>query len=441
MVGDSGKIYYTTDAGDNWSPQTSNTTATLYSVSCCTGLYCWAVGENGVLVSTTDGGSTWSAQTLVAGATLDDVSFVNAQTGWVVGWMNATSAPVVMKTTDGGSSWTPQSGNIEAAGLTTSARGVHFLSTSLGYIVGSDKLYRTTDGGNTFIQSYIGDVQEDIYAVNGTYLWAAGDWGSVDRSTNGGRQWTSVAPAGLEAWQNSIWAMPVITPTPAAAWVVGEDGVIRHTTDGGASWTDQITPAAGALNDIILVANPTPTPTPTISCPLNSFPYDQGFEDVTFPPSCWGQNTGWSRKTTNYRSGVACAGATIDVTLANADLRRLWVNVDFSGNACTGISFYYRISSVGTEGYDYKVRLRGSIDSADGTDTSGNWSTLKDWTDYRTTTTYAQLTADQNLGIFTNQSNCYIKIQAYSTGISKTLYVDDFQITASPPTPTPTPTP
>jgi len=249
VVGDSGRIYYTTNAGDTWSQQTSGTAETLYSARCVSGSYCWAVGTNGVLVSTTDGGSNWSTQTLVSGATLDDVWFVDTQTGWVVGWLS-NDEPLVYKTTDGGSSWTDQSANIKAAGLTTEARGVHFLDQDRGYIVGYDKLYRTTDGGDSFIQSYIGDWQRDIYAVDATYLWAAGDWGSVDRSTNGGASWSNVAPAGQNSFQNRIWAM-----NGDEAWVVADDQKIRHTTDAGASWTVQIT-AAGALQDIQLVHNP-----------------------------------------------------------------------------------------------------------------------------------------------------------------------------------------
>jgi len=246
VVGDSGKIYYTTDAGDSWAPQTSGTGETLYSASCYTGSYCWAVGTNGVLVSTTDGGSHWSKQTLVSGATLDDVSFVNSTTGWVVGWMNSGGAPVVRKTINGGSSWIDQSGNIMSAGLYDQARGVHFTSEFKGYIVGYDSLYLTTNGGDSFSESFIGDWQRDIYAVDDTYLWAAGEWGSVDLSANGGASWSYAAPAGQESHQNRIWAMD-----GNEAWVVAEDGKIRHTTDAGWSWTDQAT-AAGALKDILL---------------------------------------------------------------------------------------------------------------------------------------------------------------------------------------------
>jgi len=249
VVGDSGRIYYTNDAGDTWALQTSGTTETLYSANCYTGLYCWAVGANGVVVSTTNGGLTWTKQTLVSGATLDDVWFVNEDTGWVVGWLS-NDEPLVYKTADGGGSWTDQSANIMAAGLTTEARGVHFLNTSSGYIVGYDSLYLTTNGGDSFIESVIGDWQRDIYAVDATYLWAAGEWGSVDMSTDGGESWSYAAPAGQESHQNRIWAM-----NGNEAWVVAEDGKIRHTTDAGSSWADQVT-AAGVLQDIQLAHNP-----------------------------------------------------------------------------------------------------------------------------------------------------------------------------------------
>ena len=259
IMGSGGRIYRTTDGGDTWQEQTSGTGEKLNSVNCVSETHCWAVGQNGVVVSTTNGGSNWSAQTLFAGATLEDLWFVDTQTGWVVGYegTDINNDPLVYKTTDGGGSWTSQTEAIGAAGLSSASRGVQFLDANLGFIVGYDKLYKTTNGGSSFNQYSIGDWQRDIFAVDSIDMWVAGDWGSVDRSTDGGVNWQEVGNLTVWLHQNRIWAMD-----KDEAWVVGNDGMIQHTTDAGSNWMSQVT-AAGSLNDILLVMEPTPTPTIT----------------------------------------------------------------------------------------------------------------------------------------------------------------------------------
>ena len=158
-------------------------------------------------------------------------------------------------------------------------------------------------------------------------------------------------------------------------------------------------------------------------------PYDQGFENTTFPPAAWGSN-GWGRNTAQHHSGVACASAPIDTS--GDDTRRLFVNADFTGKFCTSITYWYKVSSTDTNAR--QMRLIGSTNSTNGV--NGTWFTLKDWTTITGATSWTQFSADQNLSQFTNKPNCYVKIQAkrLSGSTQRTLYVDDFHIgAASPP--------
>lgn len=58
VVGDTGKILYTTNAGVNWLQQNSGTTQHLYSVNFINQNTGWATGNNGIILKTTTGGVT-----------------------------------------------------------------------------------------------------------------------------------------------------------------------------------------------------------------------------------------------------------------------------------------------------------------------------------------------------------------------------------------------
>ena len=92
----------------------------------------WVVGDLGIIGKTTDGGTSWAPQTNpdTQNRSLYSVFFLNANLGWAVG-----ADGVILHTTDGGTTWT-----VEGAGLTTAfLRGVHFTSSTNGYVVGNVK--------------------------------------------------------------------------------------------------------------------------------------------------------------------------------------------------------------------------------------------------------------------------------------------------------------
>jgi photosystem II stability/assembly factor-like uncharacterized protein len=98
VAGNSGKIYKTSDGGNNWVALLSNTTKNLKAIISTNLLKNWAVGEQGTILNTTNGGSFWATQ--VSGTTnnLNSVYFaMTSTTGWISG-DNGT----ILKTTNGG---------------------------------------------------------------------------------------------------------------------------------------------------------------------------------------------------------------------------------------------------------------------------------------------------------------------------------------------------
>jgi hypothetical protein len=165
-----------------------------------------------------------------------------------------------------------------------------------------------------------------------------------------------------------------------------------------------------------------------LSGAVSTFPYNQGFEsgqnNNVINEANWGSNQ-WTYRGTNH-SGSHSAGAAITTT--GDDTRRLFVNVNFSGKACTSISYWYKITSTDTT-VRY-MRLIGSTNSTNGQD--GSWFVLRDWTNISNATSWTQFSANQNLSNFSNKPNCYIKLQVknMSGHNQRTLYVDDFHIDA-----------
>jgi len=89
----------------------------------------WAVGDNGAIIHTSDG-QNWATQQTNPAYILTDVFFINAQEGRAVG-----SGGGIFHTTNGGTNW-----NIEGAELSFAIlRGVHFTSSTNGYVVGNGK--------------------------------------------------------------------------------------------------------------------------------------------------------------------------------------------------------------------------------------------------------------------------------------------------------------
>jgi photosystem II stability/assembly factor-like uncharacterized protein len=94
----------------------------------------WVVGDNGLIGYTENGGTTWAPQSSpTTTMALYNVFFFDADNGRAVGF-NGT----ILKTTNGGDTWVLDEEGSTLAG-TKFLRGVHFTSSTNGYVVGNGK--------------------------------------------------------------------------------------------------------------------------------------------------------------------------------------------------------------------------------------------------------------------------------------------------------------
>ena len=97
--------------------------------------------DSGYILKTTDGGLTWITLNTGTNNTINSMYFVNDSSGYAVG-----SDGLILKTMNYGNSWISQSNQ-----FTYNFREVQFVNENLGYIYAGINIYKTTNGGATWL--------------------------------------------------------------------------------------------------------------------------------------------------------------------------------------------------------------------------------------------------------------------------------------------------
>lgn len=255
-VGDAGTVVRTTDGGTNWEPASVQTDYPVRDLSFIDGFTGW-VGtgdpnnslESGSVWKTTDGGVSWEQQPLGTTQARLGMSFVSADDGWACG---ANNGPWdIRATTDGGSSWHMQSGSgfgwvydINCISPSTGwAIGVVYYPSSSGFVL------KTSNGGSSWNQLNTGTVPflYGVQFLDSDYGYAVGDVGTVLGTTNGGTEWSDLATG------SSANLTDLSFISNSTGWVCGEGGTVLMTTDGGSGWDDMQTGTNLTLRGICFV--------------------------------------------------------------------------------------------------------------------------------------------------------------------------------------------
>lgn len=222
-VGDGGYISKSTDQGQNWTNQHSNTARQLNAVSFVDSLRGWVVGMNGTILNTTNGGNNWTQQ---ASGTLNDltsVQFINASRGWAVGRNG-----VFLRTSDGGTNW-----QVMTSPTTNILQSVYFANELKGWVGGQyGTLLHSFDGGMSWnYQSIPMEVSiSDIKFINAQTGWIACKSGYIFKTTNGGSNWFTL-PSNTTT---NLTGLAIFDDQHLSA--VGENGTILRTSNGGSTW-------------------------------------------------------------------------------------------------------------------------------------------------------------------------------------------------------------
>lgn len=140
-----GEILRTTDGGFNWELKKSgNIGGSRLSVIDPNTVY----ALSGKLYKTINGGETWDSMevSIPKNYMASEMAFINVSNGWIItengtGGMIITEFPVII-TNDGGETWS-SSEFLKDGGL----RCICFINENIGWVAGSQNVYKTIDGG------------------------------------------------------------------------------------------------------------------------------------------------------------------------------------------------------------------------------------------------------------------------------------------------------
>ncbi len=264
-VGANGLILKTTDDGNNWLPENSETNYDLYDIEAfytcdyftpdavAVGEYgtvifsysgnwnhndiattdklhdvyfrgfsgqLFVAGEWGRIWKSTNYGSNWYLKHENTNYHLYAIDFAWSQTGYAAGMSGA-----ILKTTDNGETWFDISPN-----NTSFFRSIDFYHNK-GWVVGvGGCIFRTTDAGETWIETIPQVTYETlnkVKIVNEDIVWIAGDNGTILTTTDAGDHWYK------QDSPSCGYLTSLCFPETGSGWICGWDGAILHTTDGG----------------------------------------------------------------------------------------------------------------------------------------------------------------------------------------------------------------
>ena len=180
-----------------------------------------------MVIKTTNGGTNWmnipnpSGQ---YGGLLWSVCPVDSEVVYIVAGYD-----FIMKTMNGGNNWSILNSK---PGISSAMQGVFFLNRDTGWFLGSYKVFRTYDGGNTLDSFYAPwFTNSDIYFKNIDTGIFCGD-GVVFKTTNGGMNWsnTNVSPG-------IFYQFRKLAVVNDKAWVIASgDAPVFHSTNFCENW-------------------------------------------------------------------------------------------------------------------------------------------------------------------------------------------------------------
>jgi photosystem II stability/assembly factor-like uncharacterized protein len=280
VVGDTGTILKTTDAGMTWSPLTSGTSNALYDVYFFDATQGVAVGEQGLILRTTDGGGGWQGVASGVKDALRSVSFSG------VNGIAGGDSQDILFSTDAGTSWQVGQSGFFGGGFL----GAQMLSANVGFVAGQNSIFQplvgaSTDNGATWaFQAFYFDKNEggatDLFFFDQNTGVVSGSVfdgrGAIARTTDAGVSWSTLF------FDQAMQGMNF--PQPTNGFAVGAGGRISHSSDGGITWADQASSTSNNLNDVSFASDalrgfavgdsgtivwtasgggPAPSPTPT----------------------------------------------------------------------------------------------------------------------------------------------------------------------------------
>jgi photosystem II stability/assembly factor-like uncharacterized protein len=181
----------------------------------------------------------WTQLITPASFNINSIYFSDSLNGWIGG-----NQDNLYKTTDGGNNWVQQT-----LPTTGTVFNIHFINKDTGWLAQSDRIYHTKDGGANWSEqnSTLNDggpafwlITKIMFTNNSVgyavaYINAPGNTnGRILKTSNAGSTWTDITPSRMAQDKKNLLNLHFFTPD--TGFVTGSDGYILYTNDGGNSW-------------------------------------------------------------------------------------------------------------------------------------------------------------------------------------------------------------
>jgi photosystem II stability/assembly factor-like uncharacterized protein len=264
-------IYRTTDGGVNWQPVKSPSNVNISSISIVNAKIGFAVADSPaatgnqttsklLILKTVDAGATWTSidtqlpPTSKEGQEPHYIWFMNEKTGWVIksNPYTETSRSNLLRTDDGGKTW-----KITWSSDETGIGRIGFFDGNTGVVLPglwflTPKIFRTTDGGNSFAQLAEGlELNFTSMAFPDVKNGFASNKQGVIKTIDGGYTWKQ----SFEATFSYVDQITFFNKNEGLAILRDDDGkcTIYRTANGGDSWASEPLVIKGYTQKIIAV--------------------------------------------------------------------------------------------------------------------------------------------------------------------------------------------
>jgi photosystem II stability/assembly factor-like uncharacterized protein len=227
-------LYMTTDGGLNWDPENQGPTSSLEVAN---GTALRVSGSQ--LLTATVGSPTWKAATLPAKAAVSGPivrAFSNA-------YVPAGSSNGFYASSDNGTHWTPRSSPCSNGGEITSMSAGSDGSLAVMCLPSTTspaQLFVSDNGGKSFDRQVArvtdANASSPFALVDASTVVCSSD-GQLERTTDGGKQWTPVAIDKTVVTDAPVSGFLGFESSTTGRWVSGNGSTIYTTTDSGQKWT------------------------------------------------------------------------------------------------------------------------------------------------------------------------------------------------------------
>lgn len=200
------------------------------------------VSGNGKILKTTDNGNSWTIVRQNPGVFYKKLSFANSSHGLALA--KGTTADTLLRTNDGGLTWQAVPFTFPAFSA-NAAYSMQLVDKSVGYFL-TDKLYKTTDGGDSWVQLSSFGTNMPMFFGSGNLIGFSNpdtgiilsyDYSDWKKTIDGGNTWEVISRVFYTA--TGICALH-----PDVYYISIADGYFYSggnyvTTDAGTNWESQ----------------------------------------------------------------------------------------------------------------------------------------------------------------------------------------------------------